>query len=118
MSCNEIGNDPQQLRATVSQGDDWVFRLIVKSEGAVVNLTGWTGEAIAKKTGQSNVTLTPAIVAASGQVTFTLSNSQTAAMLAGTSEADLASRWTIYVRLVDSAGLSRRYFTINLFLIK
>jgi hypothetical protein len=118
MTCDEIGNDPKELRATVSQGDDWVFRIIVKSAGAVVNLTGWNASAIAKKTGQSDVTLGSAIVAASGQVTFTLTDDQTAAMLAGDSEADLNARWKIRVRLQDNAGLWRCYFTVNLFLIK
>ena len=117
MSCEEIGQPPAQRIATLSKGDDYALALVFKTDGVVVNLTGWTFEGRLKKTGYSDVLTTNTIVAASGLVTFRLSDTQTAAMVGGTSRDDLAARWTMNLTGTDSAGNTRRYLQSIVYLI-
>lgn len=111
MSCNEIGQPPEtEKRVTVSQGDDYAFQMAFKdANGVAINLSGWTFNVRCKKPGNADVVWATAINAASGIVTATITDTQTAAMIAGEGASDPAGRWTLHVIGTDNAGLVRRY---------
>jgi hypothetical protein len=117
MSCDEIGQPPARRIVTVSKGDDYALLMAFKTNNVAVNLTGWTFEGRLKKTGQTDVTTTNTIDAVNGTVTLRLTDTQTAAMVGGSSRDDLAARWTFNVTGTDPNGNTRRYLSAILYLI-
>ena len=120
MACNEIGQPPEtEKRITVSRGDDYALRLTFKdANGAAINLTGWGFNVRCTKPGQTDVVFSTAIDAPNGTLTATITDTQTAAMIAGESASDPAARWLLTVVGTDSAGLIRRYVRIPFLVIK
>jgi hypothetical protein len=117
VSCEEIGQPPAQRIATISKGDDYALLMAFKTNDLAVNLTGWTFEGRLKKTGQTDVTTSNTIDAVNGTVTLRLTDTQTAAMVGGSSRDDLAARWTFNVTGTDPNGNTRRYLSAILYLI-
>jgi hypothetical protein len=109
MDCNEIGQPPAQKTATISRGDDFGILFAFKSSGQVVNLTSWSFSGILRKTGQTDVAMTPTLNAAAGTVMFSLTAQQTTAMAGGANANDLSGRWQMIIRGTDSNQKSRRY---------
>lgn len=112
MACSEIGQPPaRDKRVTISAGDDWALRMAF-TEGepaAPVDLTGWAFDARLEKSGEADVVLAVTIDTGAGTVTATLTDTQSAAMAAGSGLSDLAGRWVLNVVGTDSAGFRRRY---------
>jgi hypothetical protein len=117
MDCDEIGQPPAQKFATFSKGDDYGFLIAFKTGGQVVNLTGWTFTGTLKKTGQTDVAMTATPNAADGTVVFAVSAQQTAAMVGGANANDLAGRWQMIIRGVDSNGKARRYISAIVYVL-
>lgn len=117
-ACDDIGNDTPTLRATVARGEDWPLRLRVRENGEPVNLTPYTITATATKTGQTNVALSVAKTdAAGGIVDFALSAAQSAAMVAGASDDDLAGRWIVRITATDAANKTRHWLRVRMQII-
>ena len=117
MDCDEIGQPPAQKIATFSKGDDYGLLFVFKTNGQVINLTGWTFTGTLRKTGQTDVAMTPTPNAAAGTVVFSLSAQQTAAMVGGANANDLAGRWQMIIRGVDSNGKARRYISAIVYVL-
>lgn len=109
MDCNEIGQPPANKTVTISRGDDYALLLAFKSNNQPVNLTGWQFSGVLKKTGQTDVAMTASINHAAGTVTFELSDQQTAAMVGGANQNDLAGRWEMRITGTDPNAKTRRY---------
>jgi hypothetical protein len=109
MDCDQIGQPPAQKVATISRGDDFGILFAFKSGGQVVNLTGWSFTGTLRKTGQTDVAMTPTVNAAAGTVVFSLTAQQTTAMVGGANANDLSGRWQMVIRGTDANQKSRRY---------
>lgn len=120
MSCNEIGQPPEmEKRVTISRGDDYAFRATFRdSNNVAVNLSGWQFNIRCTKPGQSDVVFAVAIDGPNGTVTGTLTDTQSAAMVAGENISDAAGRWVLVVIGTDSAGLIRRYVRVPFVVLK
>lgn len=117
MSCNEIGQPPANKTATFSRGDDWAILFVFKLSGQPVNLTGWTFTGVLKKTGQNDVTMATEINAAAGTVTFGLTDQQTATMVGGANQNDMAGRWVLNITGNDANGKTRRYLQATVYVL-
>ena len=114
-ACDDIGNDTPTLRATVARGEDWPLRLRVRENGEPVNIGPYTITATATKAGQTSVSLSAAKTdAAGGIIDFRLSAAQSAAMVAGASDDDLAGRWMVRITATDAAGRVRHWLRVRL----
>lgn len=117
MDCEEIGQPPARRVATICRGDDYGILFAFKLGGQPVNLTGWTFSGVLKKTGQTDVSMAPTIDAAAGTVAFVLTDQQTAAMVGGANQNDLAGRWEMRITGTDSAGKTRRYIQATVYVL-
>lgn len=117
MDCDEIGQPPARRVATICRGDDYGILVAFKLRGQAVNLTGWTFSGVLKKTGQTDVSMAANPNAAAGTVSFELTDQQTAAMVGGANQNDLAGRWEMLIIGTDSAGKTRRYIQATVYVL-
>lgn len=117
MSCEEIGQPPVEKTLTLPKGDDYTFQLVITIDGAPFNLSGSTFDCRLQKAGQTDVVFSSSANNAAGVVTFLVTDTQTAAMLAGASKNDLNARWSMVCKWTNADGYTRTVIKSTAFIL-